>query len=801
MDISGGMIHKLNLWYRFRIAIFLLCAAGVLALSMYFYAFSAGRPYMGIIISQSGHGWVVESVDPNGAAVQAGIKPGDIPSEINGQAADTFLYRYEKPGVVFGQSVHSLTVNTPSGLPRSVSLLEAMQSAAAMTELAAFIVVSVVLWATGFFVIVKRPRNPAARVMCLWALSVGLAFSGQMAALRAMRAAVYIEVAASLLAPWLLLHFFLILPDERVKLRQSRLVYLIYLPAAITLVVFPIIGIFEGQPEPQFRVLRLLEYSVGYLAAAIVIVYNYLRALNARTRQQMQVILISSLAALVPVLAFSVLPSAIWRQTLLPAGLNIVFVGFIPLGMGYAIVTKRLMDIDVVIRRWLVYGLVTLVMATIMSAAIFAVTAFNERVNTPQRILIALGLGIVAAVLFGPSKRGIEVLLDRFFYKDRYDYRQIIQSLSNSLKTLRDFPEISRLIVATITEALNLGGACLFVKGKSTVFEISAAQGIFTDSKRQTELVSQLAPSRRHSLAEFPNSATSVSPDLAFIIPLVAGEREVGLLCLSQKVSRQDFSSNDLYLLQGISSVAAIGLRSASLMRDVSMRDSFVSIASHELNTPLTSVVGYADLLLKRDLPATERRWVKQIFDAGARLTAIVEDLLDITRIQAGRVVLKLDEVKLEEIFAERLAMARETSSAHEFIIDIAPDTPEVLVDRDKFGQVLWNLVSNAIKYSPKGGRITIAARYEPGEHSVVVSVADQGMGIGGADRDSLFTTFHRIQRPETAGIKGAGLGLYIVKQWTEAMGGNVWLESELDKGSIFFIAVPAIEPTARNAL
>ena len=114
-----------------------------------------------------------------------------------------------------------------------------------------------------------------------------------------------------------------------------------------------------------------------------------------------------------------------------------------------------------------------------------------------------------------------------------------------------------------------------------------------------------------------------------------------------------------------------------------------------------------------------------------------------------------------------------------------------MLVDRDKFGQVMGNLLSNAVKYSPGGGRITLSAHNDLQQRRIVVSVADEGIGIGSADKDSLFTTFHRIQRPETQGIRGSGLGLYIAKQWTEAMGGEIWLESELNKGSTFFVAIP----------
>jgi len=228
------------------------------------------------------------------------------------------------------------------------------------------------------------------------------------------------------------------------------------------------------------------------------------------------------------------------------------------------------------------------------------------------------------------------------------------------------------------------------------------------------------------------------------------------------------------------------------LTRDVSMRDTFISVASHELRTPLTSIIGYSDLLLRRDPPdATRKRWLNNILDNGQRVCAMVDDLLNVSRIQSGKANIKLEMVSLPDVLEETLSLTKENTTEYEFVIDIEPDLPKLLIDQDKFGQVVGNLLSNAIKYSPNGGCITLSAHNEPSEHRIVVSIADEGIGISPEDKDLLFTTFHRIQRPETQGIRGSGLGLYIVKEWTEAMGGKIWLESELNKGSTFFIAIP----------
>ncbi|MGD0795714.1 MAG: ATP-binding protein [Dehalococcoidales bacterium] len=212
----------------------------------------------------------------------------------------------------------------------------------------------------------------------------------------------------------------------------------------------------------------------------------------------------------------------------------------------------------------------------------------------------------------------------------------------------------------------------------------------------------------------------------------------------------------------------------------------------HELRTPLSTVLGYTDMLLRHDPPeATRKQWLKGILDSSKRIAALVDDFLNVARIQSGRVSVKLENVRLLDVVGEQLTIIRESTSKHEFIVNIEPDLPDVFIDRDMFIHVLENLLSNAVKYSPNGGHITVSAHHDMEQHQVVVSVADEGIGISLADKSSLFTTFHRIQRSETRDITGSGLGLYIAKEWMERMGGAIWLESELNKGSTFFVGIP----------
>jgi signal transduction histidine kinase len=776
---------------RLRMAIFVLFGFCVLGGSLTYFSFSITNPYIGVTLSLNNQVWVVQSVDSNGVAVEAGIRAGDIPLEINGQQANVFLKDYKDAGVVLQPLIKELTVIDEHNQLKSISVKNTSLSWDLVIESITLLIVCLTFWTIGFYVFLKRPKNAAASLLFLCGLITGLAINASMANQRGVLTASQIEILSMVVAPWLLLHFFLVLPEERVRLQKYPLVYLIYLPAAMTLVLFPF-GYDNGQSLPWFRSFRFYELGIGFLAMAGAATMNYFRATSLKTRQQMKIVLVGCIAAIVPFSVLNVLPEAIWDRTVIPPGFGILFSIFIPLSMGYAVVKQKLMDIDVVIRRSVIYGSITLVMAAVLSVAIIVAISVPSLLNVPEEMGLALALGAIATFLFGPVKSWIELLVDKLIYKDRYDYRQIIQSLTVSLNLVKDVIEMSRLIIGTIVRSLNLAGACLYIKTQSGTFQLAAAQGIFLNEDTRNGFVKMISKSKRNNAIEFPNSASNVFSDLSFLIRLTLLDREVGLLCLSHKVSRQDFSINDIYLMQGVASVSAVELDRATLLRDVNVRNTFISVASHELRTPLTSIVGYSDLLLLRDPPAeTRKEWLKNILENGQKMTTMVNDLLNISRIQSGKTSLKLKKEKVDEIFKEALSLIEQNSDNHEFVINLSPILPRVIVDRDKFTHVIRNLISNAVKYSPEGGQVTLVARNDPESHRVVLSVSDEGIGIGPEDRDLLFTTFHRIHRPETQSIGGSGLGLYIAKEWTEEMGGKIWFESELNKGSTFFIEIP----------
>jgi len=233
------------------------------------------------------------------------------------------------------------------------------------------------------------------------------------------------------------------------------------------------------------------------------------------------------------------------------------------------------------------------------------------------------------------------------------------------------------------------------------------------------------------------------------------------------------------------------------------MKTEFVSTVSHELRTPLTSIKGYVDLILDGDAGEINdevREFLRIVQNNSDRLTDLINDLLDISRIETGRVRLALEPVSLGELVEEVLDSHRTRIAERPLTIhmDLPPDLPPVYADAQRLYQILNNLVTNAYKYTPPGGSITITAQIK--DHKVQVDVADTGIGISEEDQKRLFSRFFRADHPLVRQAPGTGLGLAISRSLVNLHGGEMWMTSELGKGSVFSFTIPLVEAENRLA-
>jgi PAS domain S-box-containing protein len=227
------------------------------------------------------------------------------------------------------------------------------------------------------------------------------------------------------------------------------------------------------------------------------------------------------------------------------------------------------------------------------------------------------------------------------------------------------------------------------------------------------------------------------------------------------------------------------------------LKSEFLSTAAHELRTPLTVIQGFSYILATRkDLDEKRKQhFLKLINDESGHLAKIISDLLDISRIESGRgLEIHEENIRLSEIMHKVVMSFKETSPKHEFILICPPDVKkcQVFADRDKISQVVVNVLNNAIKYSPEGGKITISGKRL--KDKIQISIKDEGIGIAEKDIAHIFDKFHRVDNLTTRKVEGTGLGLSIVKYIVERHGGNITVESTLGKGSTFSVILPLME-------
>lgn len=240
------------------------------------------------------------------------------------------------------------------------------------------------------------------------------------------------------------------------------------------------------------------------------------------------------------------------------------------------------------------------------------------------------------------------------------------------------------------------------------------------------------------------------------------------------------------------------------LRRLENIRKDFVANVSHELRTPLTSIKGYVEALLDggKDDPETSIRFLDIILKQSDRLNLILEDLLQLSKIESGQMQFAREPLDIASLIERTLAMIKPLADKkrHRLISEIAPNLPPITGDQERLAQVLSNLLDNAIKYTPEGGQVSLTARRTAIPDSttgneqagIELVVADSGIGIPEKDRPRVFERFYRVDKARSRELGGTGLGLAIVKHIVEGHGGQVWVEGNVPTGSRFVVRLPA---------
>lgn len=288
-------------------------------------------------------------------------------------------------------------------------------------------------------------------------------------------------------------------------------------------------------------------------------------------------------------------------------------------------------------------------------------------------------------------------------------------------------------------------------------------------------------------------------------VPLRVRDGAIGALYVDRASSNDTFVQEDLDLLATFAAQAAVAIENARLhdaLQTVSEdKSEYVSLVTHELRIPLTSVRGYTDLLLKEmagPLNDSQRQFLGTIRRNLDRMGVLIRDLSDINRIEGGRMQFQCEPYNLHDILQHVVGDLQEAFVTRQqtFVLDVPRPAPLVFADRSRVGQIVTNLLHNANVYTPEGGEITLRARSERG--MACVDVIDNGIGVPEEEQSQLFTEFFRGEANAVREHSGWGLGLAIVKKLVTAQGGEVSFSTEPGKGSIFSFTLPLAEGSER---
>ena len=290
--------------------------------------------------------------------------------------------------------------------------------------------------------------------------------------------------------------------------------------------------------------------------------------------------------------------------------------------------------------------------------------------------------------------------------------------------------------------------------------------------------------------------------------PIARGPEILGLLAVADRAHNAHFTDEDLNLLLALAGQVTIAVENLRLHDQIKkanellqeydrLKSEFVGIVAHDFRKPLMAIRGFAELVLEEpELPLESRQeFMRTVINESEHLALLANDTLLITQIETGQFSFNFSEIDIGPFILDAVPLGL---SDHSVLMDVPPGFPKIWADPERLRQLLTNLVTNAVKYSPEGGSIIVRCRERGGQH-VGIEVVDHGLGIPTEQIGRLFQKFARVRSDEHMKISGSGLGLYICRLIVEGHGGQIWVESEFGRGSTFGIVLPVDARAAKK--
>lgn len=603
--------------------------------------------------------------------------------------------------------------------------------------------------------------------------------------------------------------------------------------ALLTPLVFSDITYVNGsiQPTPGMLMPLYAIHFLGFMIWGFILLGK--KYLKAQSIEKIQFrFLILGLATTFSLIAFFnfIVVNLFQNTTFVSLGPSFTLI--LVIATFYAIIKHRFLDIKLIVIRAVVYALLLLLLGLIYIFAIFVVggVLFNIQTSIHEIILYSL-FTLITALTFGQIKKIFEKATDKIFFKGKYDLSKLLSDLAHITSTTIDLKKLTNDVLEKLALEIR------FVKGSFILFDSQKVYDVITYGPASGDEninynYQSLSPMLNYTkiliFDELPEGTLKSfmrNLNINVLVTLTVQQEVIGILVLSEKASGDLYSEQDIKILEIVSSEVAVAIQNAKSYDKIKkfnliltdevekatkdlqnannrlkeldrLKDDFVSIASHELRTPMTAIRSYAWMALyKSDIPLSERlkRYLSRTLISTERLINLVNDMLNISRIESGRVEILPKSFSILELVKDVVIEVAEKAKEKNINLVINPTPlPSAFADPDKVHQVLLNLIGNALKFTPQNGTITI--NFYSDNKIIETSIKDNGVGISNEDLIRLFKKFGRLDNSYVAAATsgGTGLGLFICKSLIELMQGKITAHSDgLNKGSTFTFSLP----------
>ena len=567
----------------------------------------------------------------------------------------------------------------------------------------------------------------------------------------------------------------------------------------------------------------------AYMYAHIVVFREWLRSRNNLHKTRLGVIFSGLVIGTVSgILTNVVLPNIAGSTQ--PARFAFISLTIWLVTLVYTIVKYRFISVRLVVARLLGYIFSISFLAAAYGFVVLGLFDTYVRRAIQDNLLaniIQTFIILALALSFAPLKKFFDKATRRLFYRDAYEPQKVSEEI-NEVLVAKNTPEgLSMGVAKVLRHALNVSYVCVHFRIGKEVSEtyFSVDSPLSKEIKKQCGFVARALEESFNDKVIVPRDVPlgkrvelldSINATSFFRVH--RGRSYFGSIIVGHKRSGDGISQQDESMLRNTAGELAIAAQNALYVNDIKnfsqileerveeataelkatnkklramdqAKDEFISLTSHQLRTPLTTVKGYLSMLLDGDtgeLTPPQRKLVEEAFNSSQRMVHLISDFLNISRIQTGKFMIELNEANLADILSEEIDLLRISASSRRMRLDYEyPENfPSLMIDEGKIRQVMMNFIDNAIYYSPQGSTIRIVLMHTA-KH-VEFRVIDQGIGVPRAEQHKLFTKFSRASNAKKQRPDGTGIGLFMAKKVVVALGGVIIFQSEEGKGSTF---------------